>query len=50
VIFSARLVSGYTIPRTLYDERAYLPMRDLLVLSLLLHRNNTTEGQFSLYQ
>jgi len=44
VIFSARLVSGYTIPEFSMTRGLISPMRDLLALSLLLQRNNTTEG------
>ena len=48
VIFSARLVSGYTIPEFSMTRRLISLMRDLLALSMLLHCHNTTEGQFSL--
>ncbi len=48
VIFSARLVSGYTIPEFSVTSGPDLPMRDLLALSLLLQRYNTTEDRLSL--
>jgi len=48
VIFSARLVSGYTIPEFSMTRGLISPMRDLLALSLLLQRYDTTEGRFSL--
>jgi len=48
VIFSARLVSGYTIPGLSVTNGQLVPIRDLLALSLLLQRNNTTDSQFSL--
>jgi hypothetical protein len=48
VIFSARLVSGYTIPEFSVTRGLISPIRDLLALSLLLQRYNTTEGRFSL--
>jgi hypothetical protein len=47
-IFGARLISGYTIPGLSTTSGLIAPMRDLLAPSLLLHRHNTTEGQFSL--
>jgi len=48
VIFGTRLVSGYTIPEFSVTRGLIPPMRDLLALSLLLQRYNTTEGRFSL--
>jgi hypothetical protein len=47
-IFGARLVSGYTIPGLSATRGLIAPVRDLLAPSLLLHRNDTTESQFSL--
>lgn len=47
-IFSARLVSGYTIPGLSVTRGLIAPIRDLLAPSSLLHRNDTTESQFSL--
>ncbi len=48
VIFGARLASGYTFPGLSTTRGLIAPMRDLLALSLLLQRYNTTEGRFSL--
>jgi hypothetical protein len=48
VIFSARLVSGYTIPEFSVTSGPILPIRDLLALSWLLQSHHTTEGRFSL--
>lgn len=48
VIFSTRLVIGYTIPEFSATSGLISPMRDLLAPSLLLQRYNTTEGWFRL--
>ncbi len=44
VIFSARLVSGYTIPGFSATSGPTKPLRDLLAPSWPLHRNITTEN------
>jgi hypothetical protein len=48
VIFSVRLVFGYTVPEFSLTRGHISPIRDLLALSLLLQRNNTTDGRISL--